>query len=280
MHLLTFDIEDWYLARKSGAVPVETWNNFESRVERNTDIILEFLAGHNQKATFFILGWVAEKYPALVREIDAHGHEIGFHSNLHRHLWEMKPDEFQEDFKRGLTAIENALGKKALYYRAPYFSLKTNTGRIFDILIQHGIKASSSTLAFGSINEKLIPNQPFMFEKDGIQLPEFPLNRLSFFPAKTVFSGSGYFRILPYFILKQLFLNSKYSNTYFHPRDFDSGVPFSEKLSLVRNFLNRTGGKTTTGKLGKIFSTIQFTTLGQAAMEMIERKNKYPVIKL
>jgi len=280
MHILTFDIEDWFLARKAGAVPSESWSNFESRVERNTESILELLDGHNQKATFFILGWIAQKYPALIRKIDASGHETGFHSNLHEHLWMMKPDQLANDFKDGLSAVENVIGKKVLFYRAPYFSFRGNSGWAFDIIQKNGFVATSSTLAYSKLENLVVPDKPFLLEKNGLTLYEFPLNRLNFPFVKPIFTGSGYFRTIPYPVLKKLFEESSYTNTYFHPRDFDKATPYSGQLSVARNFLNKIGSGTTMDKLEKIFAHLNFISLGDALKIIKKEKNEIPVLKL
>lgn len=280
MHIITFDIEDWFLPWKPGALPPERWNSFESRVEQNVGHILELLGRHNQRATFFVLGWIAEKYPSLVRNIARAGHEIGFHSYGHQHLWMMQHEELAADFNHGLSVIQDLLGSKVLYYRAPFFSFNNQSQWAFEQIAAQGFVASSSTLAQNVLAGKKIPNEPFMLKKHGDTLHEFPLNRLNLFFYRLIFSGSGYFRIIPGFVLKTLFSCSKYNNTYFHPRDFDTAIPYSKRLSLLRNVFNTVGAKSTERKLAGLMGELHFMPLGEALEKLTSGGHDFPVLEI
>jgi peptidoglycan-N-acetylglucosamine deacetylase len=280
MHIITFDIEDWFLTWQPGVLPTEQWSGFESRVERNVENILELLGKHNQRATFFILGWVAEKHPSLVKKIAGAGHEIGFHSYGHQHLWMLQPEELADDFHRGLSAIENCLGTKVLFYRAPYFSFKKNAHWTFELITKQGFIASSSALACSKLNGKSIPNQPFLLKKNDTILHEFPLNRLNLIAYRLIFSGSGYFRVMPRGLLRALFRRSNYTNTYFHPRDFDMSVPYSKKLPLMRNVFNKVGAKSTEKKLDGLLGEVHFMTLGEALENLTSKGHFFPVLDI
>jgi polysaccharide deacetylase family protein (PEP-CTERM system associated) len=280
IHILTFDIEDWFLPWQPGALPADRWSGFENRVERNVENILKILGRHNQRATFFILGWVAEKYPSLVKKIAYAGHELGFHSYGHQHLWTMQPKELAGDFRRGLSAIESCLGTKVMFYRAPYFSFIRNTHWAFEIIAGQGFAASSSALAYSSLHGRRIPNEPFILKQNDTILHEFPLNRLHLGAYRLIFSGSGYFRVLPGGLLRALFRRSNYTNAYFHPRDFDRSIPYSNKLSLMRNLFNRVGAKSTEKKLHGLLDEIHFMTLGEAVEILTTNGHIFPVLKV
>src|SRR3954447_24415328 len=118
MHALSVDVEDYFHVEAfTDQVPREAWNGYESRVEANTNRLLELFAKHNARATFFILGWVAERFPRLVRDIAIAGHEIGCHSYAHYPIWKLTPAQFREDTARALMAIEDASGKAVDGYR-------------------------------------------------------------------------------------------------------------------------------------------------------------------
>ncbi len=265
MNILSFDIEEWFLSRDDDQFPIEQWGTFSKRVEQNTQTILELLAKHDQKATFFVLGWVAENYPKLVSAIDNAGHEIGYHSYYHKHIKSQIQDRyFENDLEKGLGMLESIIGKKVVCYRAPYFSFNDYAKDVVEILIKHGIKADSSVKAFSGTEKYFRMNAPFYFEKDGARLLEFPLNRINLPFIKPVISGSGYFRITPLQALRYFYAKSPYVMTYFHPRDFDGSKPFSNQLSFSRNVLNRIGTKQTAHKLDVILTEFKFVTICEA----------------
>lgn len=264
MHILSFDIEEWFLSRDDEKFPVQQWDSFDSRVEKNIRVILELLEKHGQKATFFILGWVAEKYPQLIRQIDRAGHEIGYHSYDHKHLInQIANKKFEQDIEKGLELIEGLTGKKVRSYRAPYFSFNSHAKTVVEVLLKHGIQTDSSIKSYSGTQEYFKTNMPFFFESGGEKLLELPLPRINWPIIKPVFSGSGYFRILPSNVLHYLFKKNNYVMAYFHPRDFDASAPFSNRLSFSRNLLNRVGVGKTTDKLDAILSAFEFKTVGE-----------------
>ncbi|MEA3443785.1 MAG: polysaccharide deacetylase family protein, partial [Bacteroidota bacterium] len=154
MHILSFDIEDWFLMNDSKRIPHSQWESYESRIEMNTKIILDVLERNNVKATFFILGWVAEKHPDLIKEIARHGHEIGYHSYYHLHIYHQNKKEFEYDLQKGIQIIESITNAKIKCYRAPYFSLQDHSLWAIPVLMKNGIKVSSSTKAYCAINQQ------------------------------------------------------------------------------------------------------------------------------
>src|SRR5713226_3863938 len=160
LNALTIDLEDYYqvtaFADQSRA---KEWQSHESHVEKNTDKVLGILAASNCSATFFSLGWVAENYPKLIRRIAEAGHEIACHSNQHRLVYSMTPEEFREDTRKAKEILEDAGGVPVLGYRAPSFSITRDSQWAFEILAQLGFTYDSSIFPVKHLNYG-IPNAP------------------------------------------------------------------------------------------------------------------------
>jgi peptidoglycan/xylan/chitin deacetylase (PgdA/CDA1 family) len=164
LSIFTIDLEDWFHLNDSTWVGVEQWAALDSRVESTTFYLLGILEKSKIKATFFIMGWIAERYPELVKEIHLKGHEIGYHSYFHMRPFRQNPTEFEDDLSKGLKTIENIIGQKVIMYRAPNFSLIEQSLFIIEILIKYGIKVSSSIKGYRRIGSLQIPNTPFIWE--------------------------------------------------------------------------------------------------------------------
>ena len=145
MRILTIDLEDWFhiLDNDETASPVG-WERFESRVERNTEWILEKLSDKKQLATFFCLGWIAQKHPLLIKKIAEEGHEIACHSMHHQLVYSQSGVDFLNDLKQSIDILENITGKKVKSYRAPGFSISLKTDWVFDALLEAGIENDCS----------------------------------------------------------------------------------------------------------------------------------------
>lgn len=273
MNLLTFDIEDWFHINDSDWVPVSKWSQLDARVTKNTQILLELLKKHNVQATFFVMGWIAEIYPDLVRQIAADGHEIGYHSYYHMRPMHQSAIIFENDLKEGLLLLENIIGKKVEVYRAPNLSLDHKTTWILPILINNGIKISSSAKSLVNLKDDLIPNKFFVWQTSAGELPEFPLNRLNIPAFPLTYTGSGYFRLFPFWFTNYLYSKHTYNNGYFHPNDIDAEIPQPKEFGPVRNWLNTVGSATTLHKLYKLLEQHPFFSLGDA-YDTIKKENK------
>lgn len=262
MNIFTIDLEDWFHINDSTWVPVEQWPLLENRVIKNTDIILSFLKKHKIKASFFVLGWIAEQYPDLIKQIVKNGHDIGYHSYYHRIPKFQSKNDFETDLVKGIELLEKITKKEIEYYRAPNFSLKNKW--MLDCLVAHGIKVSSSIKNPMRHNKKDLPSEPFILTRGGKSIIELPLITKNLLFVKFAYSGSGYFRILPYYLIKQLFKNVSYSMLYFHPNDFDTNVPQPKELGFLRNTLNMIGTNSTLSKLEKLSNNYSFISISQA----------------
>ncbi len=272
MHILTFDIEEWFhILDHTDTKSEAEWKKFPSRIHANCDRILDLLDRKQVKATFFCLGWVAEKYPEVIKKIDAAGYEIGTHSHLHQLAYEQDIKGFTADLSRSIQTLEGVIGKKVRCYRAPGFSLMQSNKWVFEALVEHGIEVDCSVFpakrAHGGF-EDFPTAQPTWVDLGGARLKEFPINLASVFGKSMVFSGGGYFRLLPMPVLKHFWSNSEYVMTYFHPRDFDAEQPMVPGLSKVRQFKSYYGLNSALGKLEAIMDAFPMMDLSQAEKEV------------
>jgi polysaccharide deacetylase family protein (PEP-CTERM system associated) len=272
MNILTFDIEEWFhLLDHPGTRTESDWAKFPVRIHENMDRILAMLAQNNQSATFFCLGWVARKYPEVIRQISDAGYEIATHSDLHQLAYQQNRNQFSEDLSRSIQSLESLIGKKIRAYRAPGFSLKEENKWVFDELLKNGIEIDCSIFpakrAHGGF-ENFGQQEPCWVEMNGVRLKEFPINVSSVVNFPLIFSGGGYFRLLPTWVLDQLWKDQKYVMTYFHPRDFDAGQPMIQDLSYTRKFKSYYGLSSAMGKLEFLIKKYPFVDLATAEKEI------------
>lgn len=267
MNILTFDIEDWFnLLEIPATANVEDWGRFEPRIHRNVDRLIETTLQHGHKATFFCLGWVAENYPEVIRRIDAEGFEIASHSHTHQLVYQQTSAQFRQDIERSIHTLEDVIGKKVKSFRAPGFSIISGMPWAFETLIELGIESDSSVFPsarghggfadFGTA-------QPAIIECAGGTLKEFPISLGSMMGKQIIFSGGGYFRLLPYWIIQRLTLDSEYLMTYFHPRDFDAEQPVLD-MPLHRRFKSYVGLKGAHAKFERWLADNRFVDLATA----------------
>lgn len=225
MHILSFDIEDWFhtFNRKYYNNP-GLWKSLPSTVEKNTEIILDFLKKHNIKATFFCLGWITETHQSIIKKISRQGHHIAAHSYLHNKREDLSKKSFYSDTERNIKTLEDITGEKVNTFRAPGFSLNHNAKNTIETLYKLGIRYDSSLKSGFYLNDKKIPDNPFLIKTNNISIKEFPIHTFSFLNKKIIYSGSGYFRVLPYNFIKNKIMAKEYEMLYFHPRDFDNSV--------------------------------------------------------
>ncbi len=269
MNILTFDIEEWFHIRFDNEFldNNKLIHSLEKRLDYGINILFDLLDKHNQKATFFCLGWVAKNYPHIIKEIVNRGHDIGSHSDKHKLLTSFTEKEFEDDLKKSLDSIESLIGEKVIMYRAPAFSIGDDNKWVFDILSEFGIEIDSSIFPakrdFGGFDEFGIA-KPVILNTKSNKIKEFPINLFEIFSKEIIFSGGGYFRILPYFLIKYMMKNSKYVLTYFHPRDIDKDQPVLEGLSFPRYFKSYYGLGSSFDKLDKLLNDFDFLSISEA----------------
>ena len=268
MKILTFDIEDWFhILDNEETSSSSSWDKFPSRIDESVNTILDFLDSYDQKATFFILGWVAENHPNIVLEIHNRGHHIGCHSFAHQLVYEQSQIEFKEDLKKAKNIIESIIGIEVDSYRAPGFSINSKSLWAFQIISDLGFKIDSSIFpasrAHGGL-KKFPYAEPIIGSIGNEDIKLFPLNSKNYFGKSFVYSGGGYFRLLPLFLLKKWFESDDYIMTYFHPRDFDSNQPIVPGLNPYRYFKSYVGLSGALDKLNLILKENDFITLNEA----------------
>ncbi len=265
MKILTIDLEEWFHC-DSNATDVE-WHNYEVRIYKNTDRILETLNEHGQKATFFCLGWIARTYPDILRKIVSEGHEIGCHSDIHELLTKFDKKEFSRDTERAIKSIEDATGQKIIMYRAPVFSITKQNKWAFEVLGKYGIEIDSSIFPSRRANggfPEFGTDRPTIVSINGLRIKEFPMNTGSFLGRPYVFSGGGYFRFFPYWFLEWKISTGPYIMSYFHPRDFDDEQPVLDRLSLLQKMKSYYGLKGAFAKFNRVLADFRFYSMLEA----------------
>lgn len=270
--ILTFDIEEWFnLLDTDTSRNLSEWNSYESRIQKNTDRILELLERTKTSATFFCLGWIAENYPDIIKKIDACGYEIGSHTTNHQLAYEQTPHQFHDDVRHSIDIIENITSKKLRAFRVPGFSITHENTWTLPILAECGITIDSSIFpanrGHGGFSDFGF-SQPLSIKTGNGLIREFPINTVSIFGKRIIYSGGGYFRLFPLLLLKRFLKKDPYVMTYFHPRDFDPTQPVLQGLPLTRRFKSYVGLSSALKKLETILLQFKFTDIKGAESEI------------
>jgi polysaccharide deacetylase family protein (PEP-CTERM system associated) len=266
---LTIDLEDYFhVSAYAHQVRMEDWDSYPSRVEQNVDRLLELLAGHNCLATFFVLGWVAEKKPKVVARVAAAGHEIACHSMLHRRIFDLSPREFREDTRRAKAVIEQATGKQVVGYRAPSFSVTNKSLWALDILVEEGFLYDSSIfpVEHPSYGIPDAPRAPYLINTVSGPIVEFPMPTLAMGSKRSPIGGGAYLRLLPYsYTLRSIRYLNQHEKlpvcVYVHPWELDPEQPRmgGSLTARARHYFGLGGTET---KLGKLLRDLEFCPLG------------------
>jgi polysaccharide deacetylase family protein (PEP-CTERM system associated) len=265
MNILTFDIEEWFhsdFISGSG-----NWDNYEARIYNDIDRVLEALDKKKQKATFFCLGWIALKHPQVIKRIHARGHQIGCHSDMHELVFRFNKLQFSKDTETAIKRIEDLTGDKINLYRAPGFSITEKNPWAFEVLAENGIEFDCSIFpsnreygGFPSFGN----SEPSIIDVHGYFMKEFPINIVKIMGKEIIFSGGGFFRLLPYSLIHYWMKKSDYVMTYFHPRDFDAKLPMLHHLPLHRKFKSYVGLRKSFTKFKRLLNDFEFVNIEQA----------------
>ncbi len=237
---LSIDVEDWFCVHNlSDVIKREDWPKCEQRIQKSLTRILGILEEKKVRATFFVLGWIAQRHPELVRMINRQGHEIATHGLSHRLLTELTPEQFEEELKLSLQLIEKNTGKKVIGHRAPSFTMTEKTLWALDILARHGLKYDSSVFPVSFHPDYGVPDAPLAPYKITEEVWEFPLSVVKIMGRNIPISGGGYFRILPYsfvrYGIRRANLEGRPVVFYLHPWELDPDQP-RLKLPLSKRF--------------------------------------------
>ena len=213
---LTIDFEDWYQGLE---IPYEKWDGFEDRIDFIGNKLLNILGETDTKATFFILGYIAEKHPEIVKQIEAEGHEIATHGFSHTLIYNQTPEVFRAEMIRAIGFLQDLTGEKVIGHRAPFFSITKDSLWALDVLGELGIRYDSSI--FPVLNYRYgiagAPRFPYQIKRENYEFTEFPVSTLKFGKLTLPIAGGAYFRIYPYHLSKQFL---KAVNRQGHPFTF------------------------------------------------------------
>lgn len=265
---LSIDLEDWFCVKNlAQAIKRDDWDKCDLRVRANTTRILDLLDRHNVRATFFILGWVADRAPDLIRDVEARGHEIGVHGYNHLLLTEITPEEFDEDLGKALEAIaRTGIKSRPIGFRAPSFSMVNATkGWALPILEKHGFQYDSSVFPVGFHPDYGIADAPLSPYKITDKLYEFPMSVLEMFGRRFPFCGGGYFRLFPYtytrYCMRKVNEQGRAVVFYLHPWEVDPDQPRIKNLSRSQKFRHYRNLDQTERRLSRLVNDFQFTTV-------------------
>ena len=265
---LTIDVEEYFqVSAFESIISPDDWAHMEFRVEQNTTKMLDLLEEYKVKATFFVVGWVAEKHPHLVKKISQQGHEIGCHSYKHRKVYDLTPDEFRQDTQKAKYILEQVIGNKVLGYRAPSYSITNRSLWALDILEQIGFTYDSSIFP---IHHDLygLPGAPrFRYTIPNKSLIEYPISTASVLGMRIPIAGGGYFRLFPYWFTKLMLkrINHKEGKPfifYCHPWEIDPSQPRLTNAKLFSKFRHYNNLAKTSSRLKYLLQDFQFRPIG------------------
>jgi len=279
--VFTVDVEEWFqVGAFEHTFDRKQWPDLESRVEGQTEAILELLATLEIKATFFCLGWVAERFPGIVAKTVAAGHELACHGMDHRRLFTMTRDEFRSDIHKAKDLLEQAASSHVIGYRAPSFSLTPEVWWVYEELAEKGFRYSSSlypvkTDHYGAGTAPRVPFFP-VDRQDIIEIPmtvcDLPFRRI---PA----SGGGYFRLLPYIVSRFLLTTGQRQAQcpglfYMHPWELDLGQPIIRQAPWLSRFRHYTGQASLPAKLAKLSRQFNWGRMDEVFSHLILTSNE------
>ena len=281
-NVVSVDVEDYFHAEIfSGIVQRTDWDRYPTRVEFNTKRLLELFAACNVQATFFIVGWVAEKFPRLVREIAASGHELACHSYWHRLIYQLKPEDFREDTHRAKSIIEQVAGQAIYGYRAPTYSIVDASLWALEVLAELGFTYDSSIYPIHHDRYGMpgAPRAPFRIRTASGSLTEYPLTTFRVAGHSFPVGGGGYLRLLPSWYtsmgIKRAHNDGLPIITYIHPWEIDTEQPrLPIKFpSSLRHYLNLAR---TYDRLAQMLHEEAFTSFRESHLaEMAEEIDLY-----
>ena len=267
----TIDVEDYYhVSALAPAIPRDTWSQRESRVAASTDRLLAMLQEYRVKGTFFVLGWVADHVPDLVKRIASLGHEVACHGYSHELVYRQTPGVFAEETRRAKHLLEDLIGLPVLGYRAASFSITPRSRWALDTLIELGFSYDSSIFPvrhdrYGMPGASREPG--FVQAPSGARIAEFPMSTAAFGPVRVPVSGGGYFRLLPYWLTRQGLrsINEREGNPftfYLHPWEIDVEQP-RVSVNLLSRFRHYNNLAKCESRLRRLLADFRFTTMSK-----------------
>jgi polysaccharide deacetylase family protein (PEP-CTERM system associated) len=263
---LTIDVEEFFQVHAlTKAVKVEEWDGFAGSVEENTAVILEILERKRVKATFFCLGWIAERHNGLIKRLSDCGHEIASHGYAHQVIYSQTPESFREDVSKSKDIIEGITGRPVLGYRAPTYSITEKTLWALDILEELGFVYDSSIFPVHHDNYG-IPSAPrFPYRIEDRKIAEFPISTVKLGSLNFPIAGGGYFRLFPYLLTKMGLKSVEREGMpfifYLHPWEFNPDTPKVAGLSALSRFRTYVNLARTKPRFERLVSDFEFDTV-------------------
>lgn len=262
LNALTIDVEDYFHVHAfAGVIPRAKWDSIPRRVCVSTRCILQLLRSHNTRATFFVLGWVADRHPELVREIAADGHELASHGYAHEAVSSLTRERFRDDVTRSLEAILSACPDAQIRgYRAPSFSINEHTPWAYEVLTELGF-AYDSSISPASFHDRYgSPSAPRFAHAVGNKFTEIPMSTIRLLGCNWAVAGGGYFRLAPLaftnWAVRRINRENQPAVVYLHPWEFDPDQPRvagASRCSRFRHYVNLRHTKTRLERLLAMF---------------------------
>jgi polysaccharide deacetylase family protein (PEP-CTERM system associated) len=266
-HIFTVDVEEYFQVHAfEGVIRRSEWPALPSRVEQNVDVLLDLLAEHDVIATFFILGWVADRHPQVVRRIAEAGHEIASHGWWHYRVTTLQPDEFREDIRSSKALLEDISGQQVSGYRAPSFSITPDSQFAFEVLLEEGYLYDSSVFPIRRPDYGWPGAPPIPYVKNCANgaLFEFPLATSLWGPFRIPAAGGGYFRQFPFGLVQRAFREHSTEGIpavfYIHPWELDPEQPRIRVGPLTR-LRHYRGLGSSCARLQRLFQEFRFTSI-------------------
>lgn len=273
LHALSIDVEDYFhVAALARVISPDDWGNLPSRVVQNTECLLELFDRKGVKATFFVLGWVAERYPELIRKLSDHGHEIASHGYSHQLVYTQTPAVFTEETRRSKAILEDIIQKPVTGYRAASYSVTKDSLWALDILAELGFTWDSSIFPIRHDRYGIpdSPKTPYTIQtNNGASLREFPLTTARLMGVTIPAAGGGYFRQFPYPVFRSLFQRASQGDTlpqmfYLHPWEIDPDQPRYDNASWFSRFRHYTNLDKCYGRLETLLNDFRFGTVSES----------------
>jgi len=266
LNAMTVDVEDFFhVSAFESVISPSQWKDYQPRVDTNTRRLLDLFAKKEVKSTFFVLGWVAERYPDLIKEIHSQGHEVASHGYAHKRVILLSRDEFLQDIKRSKNHLEDLLGEQIIGYRAPSFSIGYSNEWAFEVLAELGFKYSSSTYP---VKHDLYgtPDWPRFAYNRPENIIEIPIPTLRLMGKQIPIGGGGYFRLYPYkltqkLVFKYLRQEKQPYSFYFHPWEIDADQPRLKNAPLKSRFRHYVNLHRTEAKLIRLLDDFNWSTM-------------------
>jgi polysaccharide deacetylase family protein (PEP-CTERM system associated) len=275
-HFFTVDVEEYFQVNAfEDVIPRDEWSNWPSRLEHATGTLLELLERRRTTGTFFVLGWIAERSPHVVRQIASAGHEVASHGYWHRRAFKMSRDEFREDVRASKAVLEDIIGRTVIGFRAPSFSITPGAEWTFDVLLEEGYRYDSSLFPVRrrGYGYPTAPRDAHLLRRSTGTLVEFPMATARLAGISIPAAGGGYLRQLPFALIRRAFRQaegrSQAATFYIHPWEIDADQP-RVPVSMLTRVRHYRGLARTLERVDRILDSFRFGAIGPALANAVQ----------